>query len=398
MIQPNARLNLNLLTELFPGVRVADTRAPNITGGPIYMPTEFKISTLFQKNNHSRDQIIADLTRNPRLNSDYQRLTVDLKNRLVDFLSGTKTLPLTYDPFFKKMFNPDVHPERLEGFISSIIGRKVKIRGVLSQEESLLQGTSLLIMDMIVELEDGSVANVEIQKISYLFPGQRMSCYSADLLLRQYARVKGQKGAGFTYNDLKKVYTIIIFENSPAELKKDYLKDSYVHFGSTRFDSGIAIDLLQDYYLISLDVFTKSYYSKEKKQINNLNGWLALLSTDRVDRLDELVSDYPQMESICRDMASYLDQPEEVIGMFSDALRILDENTVHYMMDEMQKQIDENTRQLDESLKELRESREQLDDTNRQLDDANRQLNDTSRQLDDANKEIARLKELLAAK
>ena len=60
------------------------------------MPTEFKISTLFQKNNHSRDQIIADMTRNPRLNSDYQRLTVDLKNRLVDFLSGTKTLPLTY--------------------------------------------------------------------------------------------------------------------------------------------------------------------------------------------------------------------------------------------------------------------------------------------------------------
>ncbi len=341
------------------------------------MPTEFKISTLFQKNNHSRDQIIADLTRNPRLNTDYQRLTVDLKNRLVDFLSGTKTLPLTYDPFFKKMFNPDVHPERLEGFISTIIGRKVRIKGVLSQEESLLQGTSLLIMDMIVELEDGSVANVEIQKISYLFPGQRMSCYSADLLLRQYARVKGQKGAGFTYNDLKKVYTIIIFENSPAELKKDYLKDSYVHFGSTRFDSGIAIDLLQDYYLISLDVFAKSYYSKEKKQINDLNGWLALLSTDRVDRLDELVSDYPQMESICRDMASYLDQPEEVIGMFSDALRILDENTVHYMMDEMQKQIDENTRQLDESLKKLRESREQLDD---------------------ANKEIARLKELLAAK
>ena len=63
-----------------------------------------------------------------------------------DFLSGTKTLPLTYDPFFKKMFNPDIHPERLEGFISSIIGRKVRIKGVLSQEESLLQGTSLLII------------------------------------------------------------------------------------------------------------------------------------------------------------------------------------------------------------------------------------------------------------
>lgn len=348
------------------------------------MPTEIKISTLFHKNDRSRDQIISDLNRNPRLKSDYQRLTIDLKNRLVDFLSGTKTLPLTYDPFFKKMFNPDIHPERLEGFISSILGRKVKIKSVLSQEESLLQGTSLLIMDIIVELEDGSIANVEIQKISYLFPGQRMSCYSADLLLRQYARVKGQKGAGFTYSDLKKVYTIIIFENSPAELKADDLKNSYVHFGSTKFDSGIEMELLQDYYLISLDVFAKNYYSKGKKQLNDLNGWLALLSTDRVDRLDELVSDYPQMESICRDMASYLEQPEEVISMFSDALKILDENTIHYMMDEMQKQIDENARKLD--------------DANKQLGDTTRQLGDTTRQLDDANKEIARLRKLLESK
>ncbi len=239
-------------------------------------------------------------------------------------------------------------------------------------------------MDIIVELEDGSIANVEIQKISYLFPGQRMSCYSADLLLRQYARVKGQKGAGFTYSDLKKVYTIIIFENSPAELKADALKNSYVHFGSTKFDSGIEMELLQDYYLISLDVFAKNYYSKGKKQLNDLNGWLALLSTDRVDRLDELVSDYPQMESICRDMASYLEQPEEVISMFSDALKILDENTIHYMMDEMQKQIDENARKLD--------------DANKQLGDTTRQLGDTTRQLDDANKEIARLRKLLESK
>ena len=49
-------------------------------------------------------------------------------------------------------------------------------------------------MDIVAELENGSIANVEIQKISYLFPAQRMSCYSADLLLRQYSRVKGKRG------------------------------------------------------------------------------------------------------------------------------------------------------------------------------------------------------------
>ena len=36
------------------------------------------------------------------------------------------------------------------------------------------------------------------------------------------------------------------------------------------------------------------------------------------------------------------DKPAEVVNMFSEALKILDENTVHYMIEEMQKQIDED--------------------------------------------------------
>lgn len=48
----------------------------------------------------------------------------------------------------------------------------------------------LLITDIIVELEDGSLANIEVQKIGYAFPGARCACYSSDMLLRQYKRVR----------------------------------------------------------------------------------------------------------------------------------------------------------------------------------------------------------------
>ena len=98
-----------------------------------------------------------------------------------------------------------------------------------SREGFLKQSTSLLLLDIIVQLEDGSIANVEIQKIPYTFPGERMSCYSADLLLRQYTRVKGEKGSTFTYQDLKTVYTIVMFENSPKECKDPELSDIYLH-------------------------------------------------------------------------------------------------------------------------------------------------------------------------
>ena len=343
------------------------------------MTENTNICVLFRQTN--REDIIHTLKNDAFLYPKFRKLTGELRERMIDFLSGTKTLPLTYDPFFKKLFNPDIYPDRLAGFISSILKRKVKIKGILTQEDSQLQGTSLLIMDIIVELEDGSIANVEIQKISYLFPAQRMSCYSADLLLRQYARVKGIKGESFTYNDLKKVYTIIIFENSPAELKREAVKDYYVHFGRTVFDSEIQMDMLQEFYLIPLDVFQKSYYSKAKKELSELNGWLALLSTDDVNRLDELVSDYPHLEGIIADMAGYLDKPQEVVGMFSEALKILDENTVHYMMDEMQKDIDSKN--------------EQIEELQEQNEDKNKLINKQSQQIDKLQEEIASLRKLL---
>ena len=354
------------------------------------MTENTNISVLFKQT--AREEVIHTLENDAFLYSRFRSLTGELRERMIDFLSGTKTLPLTYDPFFKKLFNPDIYPDRLAGFISSVLKRQVKIKDILSQEDSQLQGTSLLIMDIVVELEDGSIANVEIQKISYLFPAQRMSCYSADLLLRQYARVKGVKGESFTYNDLKKVYTIIIFENSPAELKKESVNNYYVHFGKTVFDSEIQMDMLQEFYLIPLDVFQKSYYSKANKELNELNGWLALLSTDDVSRLDELVSDYPQMESIIADMAGYLDKPQEVVGMFSEALKILDENTVHYMMDEMQKDIDNKNEQIEKLCEQNKVLQEQLTEAREQNDRKAAELLDAFKQ---SQEEIARLRKLI---
>ncbi len=83
-------------------------------------------------------------------------------------------------------------PERFNDFLSCLPGERVKVLKVLPGDSTrIVDETSLLITDIVVELEDGSIANVEMQKIGYLFPGQRCACYSADLLLRQYKWVWG---------------------------------------------------------------------------------------------------------------------------------------------------------------------------------------------------------------
>ena len=287
----------------------------------------------------TNDEYLLELKKNPSIYRTYLNWPDKWKSRFLEFMEGKKSLPLTYDPFFKKLFNPDVYPERLSRLISSIIGTNVTVKCILSNEDSMLPSTSLLLLDIIVQLEDGSIANVEIQKIPYTFPGERMSCYSADLLLRQYTRVKGEKGSTFTYQDLKTVYTIVMFENSPNECKTADLADIYLHHGKTAFDNtGINLRLLQEYYVVALDVFRKSKYSKD---INELNAWLSLLTATTMDDLAALISDYPWMETICTDMSEYLYHPEEVVTMFSEALRKLDENTVNYMIDELKKERDE---------------------------------------------------------
>ena len=286
----------------------------------------------------TKDECLMELKKNPSVYRTYLNWPDKWKSRFLEFMEGKKSLPLTYDPFFKKLFNPDVYPERLSRLISSIIGTNVTVKCILSNEDSMLPSTSLLLLDIIVQLEDGSIANVEIQKIPYTFPGERMSCYSADLLLRQYTRVKGEKGSTFTYQDLKTVYTIVMFENSPKECKTADLADIYLHHGKAAFDTGIDLRLLQEYYVVALDVFRKSKYSKD---INELNAWLSLLTATPLDDLAALISDYPWMETICMDMSEYLYHPEEVVTMFSEALRKLDENTVNYMIDELKKERDE---------------------------------------------------------
>ena len=152
---------------------------------------------------------------------------------------------MLYDSFFKEIMNPKTTPERLEEFLSLVLKQKVTILKVLPNDSTrIADESSLLIMDIVVELADGSIANVEVQKVGYAFPGQRCACYSADLLLRQYKRVRSEKKKRFSYRDIKKVYTIVLYEKSSKEFHE--FSSLYIHHVEPKSDTGIQLELLQD--------------------------------------------------------------------------------------------------------------------------------------------------------
>ena len=179
----------------------------------------------------------------------------------LDFCTGSKGVKILYDSFFKEIMNPETTPERLERLLSLILKQQVKIHTILPTDNSrIADESSLLIMDILIELEDGSLANIEVQKLGYKFPGQRCACYSADLLLRQYKRIRGEKKKSFSYKDIKKVYTIVLFEKSGRIFHK--FPDAYLHHMKQKSDTGLEIELLQEYIFIPLDIFQESLQNK----------------------------------------------------------------------------------------------------------------------------------------
>ena len=134
------------------------------------------------------------------------------------FCLGERGLNITCDPVFKKVFDPEAHPERLEDFLSLCLGEELKILRVMPNESSrLTEDSSLLVMDILVRLSSGALVNVEIQRMGYYFPGSRCACYSSDLVMRQYVQAKKERereGKRFSYKDVKKVYTVVLIEES----------------------------------------------------------------------------------------------------------------------------------------------------------------------------------------
>ena len=148
-----------------------------------------------------RMEVETIIQNNPKLNSTFMGWTMEQQNEFLDFCTGERGVKILYDSFFKEVFNAEYSPQRLESLLSIILKQTVKIIQALPSDSTrLADETSLLSTDIVVELADHSIANVEVQKIGYHFPGQRSACYSSDLLLRQYKRLRDEKKKKFIFS------------------------------------------------------------------------------------------------------------------------------------------------------------------------------------------------------
>ena len=322
-----------------------------------------------------REDIKREIRENPKLLEKYREWDEEQQEEFLDYCTGVKGVKVLYDAFFKEIMNPENTPERLNELLSLLLGQSVTIKRVLPGDSTrLADEQSLLIMDILVELADTSLANVEVQKIGYSFPGQRSACYSSDLLLRQYKRVKGEKKKAFSYKDIKSVYTIVFFETSIKEFHE--YPQNYIHKFKQQSDTGLELELLQKYVFIPLDIFRTIYHNNVKSNGKNGGGncwnrteaWLTFLSTDEPEIIIELIRQYPEFKEMYEEIYVMCQNVEKVMEMFSKELIQLDRNTVQYMIDEMQDTIDVQKETIDTQKEKLEEQKTTINTQKEELE------------------------------
>lgn len=174
---------------------------------------------------------------------------------------------------------------------------------------------SLLILDIVVQLQNGSLANIECQKIGYNFPGERCACYSADLLLRQYARVKNETKKRFTYRDIKSVYTIVFLEKSTKAFHE--FPNDYIHHFRQTSDTGLELNMLQEFIMIPLDNFARIRQNKKVNTYNQLEAWMTFLSMDEPEIIIYPITHFPEFRLLYKDIYDLCQNTEQVMHMYS---------------------------------------------------------------------------------
>ena len=345
----------------------------------------------------SREEILGEISENQVLRSIYNEWNEEQQSEFLDLCTGAKGVKVLYDAFFKEVMDPDAVPERLEELLSLIFKQKIRILKVLPNDSTrIADESSLVIMDIVVELEDHSIANIEVQRLGYTFPGERAACYSSDLLLRQYKRVRSERKKEkktFSYRDIKKVYTIIFYDQSPKEFHQ--FPDDYIHYSKQKTDTGLKLELLQEYFFIPLDIFRKILHNKGIR--NELEAWLAFLSVDEPEVIVKLIGEYPQFKKYYEEIYTLCRNMEKVMNMFSKELQELDRNTVQYMIDEMQDEIDALKMEKDDALKETMEKETIIAEKEATILEKEATISEKEATISEKDREIAALKAQLAS-
>lgn len=95
---------------------------------------------------------------------------------------------------------------------------------------------------------------------------------------------------------------------------------------------------------------------------------------DEPEKIIELIDRYPEFSAMYEHVYYICRNVEDIMGIFSEELKIMDRNTVKYMVDEMQEMIDEKDRQLEENKQYMKEKEQQIEEKDQKIEELEKEL------------------------
>ena len=167
----------------------------------------------------------------------------------------------------------------------------------------------------------------------------------------------------YFYGSIKGVYTIVLFEKSPVQFHK--YPDVYTHYFCQKSNTGLEMNLLQNYVFIPLDIFSQTVHTNGIR--NLLEAWLVFLSIDSPELMISLITEYPKFKVMYEHLYYICQNVERMMEMYSAELKILDRNTVQYMVDQMQEATNSLSAEVSMKQEALQSKEQQLEEAHQKI-------------------------------
>ena len=138
---------------------------------------------------------------------------------------------------------------------------------------------------------------------------------------------------------------------------------------------------------------------------NKLEAWLTFIASDSPEDIMEVVKAYPEFRELYREVFEFRYQRRELITMYSEALRILDANTVELMVEQQKRTVERQKRLIEKQKRKAEEQRKKLKNQKQALENQKQAIEDQKRiaeqqkcENEKLTKELERLRALLKEK
>lgn len=250
-------------------------------------------------------------------------LPAEDQQNIRDIIAGKIIPPLYADTIAKRLFNPDVHADRLNFLMRSIA--KDETIDVVSSAGNENYRQSLhskgMISDIPSWLRDGRFSDLEMQKVKQDFIFTRVELYASDMLLLQYSVREGQAKGDLNYSNVNEALMIILMVESPEAFQNfDKKSEKYIHrFTQMTADTGLSYPTKAKMMYVQLDKCLKQFKEgrnaeAEDGKPDGLQLWLSMIADvndGKVSEAAERDGELAKMRIEARNMA----QDKEVQNM-----------------------------------------------------------------------------------